>query len=186
MCHDTVLAFGPRVVKREHVEGLRVLEVGSRNVNGSLRPYIESLAPASYVGVDVQPGPGVDGLRDVEGASFCFLEPFDLVVCTEVLEHVRDWRAAARNLKRSVRVGGHLLITTRSRGFKLHEFPGDYWRYSLDDMANIFADFEILVLESDTHAPGVLFYAQNLGPRDLDLSDIKLYAMPAPQTKGAG
>ena len=45
-----------------------MLEVGSLNVNGSIRPMIESRGPRSYLGVDVLDGPGVD--RVVDAVSF--------------------------------------------------------------------------------------------------------------------
>lgn len=63
----------------------RVLEVGSRNINGTVR----DLFPAVdlYHGIDLHPGLGVDEVADV----FAF-DPgdmtFDCVVCCETLEHM--------------------------------------------------------------------------------------------------
>lgn len=37
--------------------------------------------------------------------------PFSLVICTEVLEHVADWRTAFQNLTRLLSPGGHMLVT---------------------------------------------------------------------------
>src|SRR6266576_6160414 len=55
-----VMEFGQRVLGETDVRDRAVLEVGARDVNGSLRPWIESLQPASYFGVDIVPGTGVD------------------------------------------------------------------------------------------------------------------------------
>jgi SAM-dependent methyltransferase len=157
-----------------------VLEVGALEVNGSTRPVIEALAPASYVGVDIEPGPGVDVLCDVRELNERYGENvFDIVVSTELAEHVRDWRSAFANMKRVLRPGGTILITTRSRGFPIHGHPWDYWRYEPEDMERIFADFEILTIERDPEAPGVFVKARK--PQDsfpfAQLEDIELFSV---------
>jgi SAM-dependent methyltransferase len=87
-------------------------------------------------------------------------EAFDLVISTEMVEHVRDWRAVVSNMKGVLRPGGHLLVTTRSAGFPYHGWPHDYWRYQTEDMHRIFADLEILVIEPDPKAPGIFVFAR--------------------------
>ena len=52
---------------------------------------------------------------------------FDLVLCTEVLEHVFDWPAAWANLHRLLAPGGRLVITC-PHIYPLHEEPYDFWR----------------------------------------------------------
>ena len=47
-------------LKGEEIENKLILEVGSYNVNGSLRLLIESYCPLEYIGVDIEKGPGVD------------------------------------------------------------------------------------------------------------------------------
>lgn len=179
MCCTSILVFGARVIAPSHVAGLRVLEIGSFDVNGSLRPHVMTLRPASYLGTDMRPGPKVDRVIDASLPDFPAQvgAPYGLVVSTEMLEHARDWRAAVRNFKACVAPGGHLLVTTRSRGFQLHEYPSDYWRFELDDMRAIFADFEILTLVTDPEAPGLHFYARKTDAPEVDLFGIALYSM---------
>ena len=161
MCHSSVHEFFRAEMSASDVAGRTVLEVGSRDVNGTVRPLLAALGARAYVGVDVAAGPGVDRLCDVASLAAVFAgSPFDVVVTTEMLEHVRDWRTAIANLKQVVAPGGLLVLTTRSYGFPYHEFPGDYWRYEPEDMRWIFRDFAILSLVPDPQLPGVFLKAR--------------------------
>ena len=161
MCSPACIDFVTRTVTRSEVAGKRVIEVGSRNVNGSARRVIESMHPAEYVGVDIEAAPEVDVICDIEKLCEKFdAESFDLVVTTEVLEHVRDWRRAVSNLKRMCRPGGVVIVTTRSYGFAYHGYPFDYWRYELSDMRSLFDDCAVETLETDTRDAGVFMKAR--------------------------
>lgn len=179
MCHPTCIDYGKRHLSDGLLAGSTVLEVGSYDVNGSLRPIVESCAPLRYVGVDIRPGPGVDEICDVCELTERFgPESFDVVLCTEVLEHVRDWRGAVRQLSAVVRPGGTLLMTTRSAGFPVHSFPSDYWRYEIDDIPRIFPAMRIEHLESDPYAPGVLLLARKCdAPAADEIDDYELYSI---------
>ncbi len=160
MCTRDCLAFADRHLTPERVAGRRVLEVGARNVNGSARPLAERHGPAEYVGVDIFEGPGVDAICNIDGLVERFGQSrFDLVLCTEVLEHVRDWRRALSNLKQVLAPCGTLLVTTRSAGFHYHGYPFDFWRYEPEDVEALMADMSLEVLQRDPSAPGVLFVA---------------------------
>jgi SAM-dependent methyltransferase len=164
MCNLACIDFARRHLGRDDVAGKRVLEVGSRAVQSPdlrLRPYLTTLEPAVLLGVDVTAGEGVDRIldagdlvRELGAASF------DVVVCTEVVEHVRDWRRIFRNLKGVLRPGGVLLLTTRSPGFPYHAWPHDYWRYTADDLRRILSDLDVEAIETDPSAPGVLLRAR--------------------------
>lgn len=182
MCHESVLEFGPQVLLANHMMRKRVLEIGSYNVNGSLRAFVTAFHPLSYLGIDAQEGPGVDRIEDIEKPGLCerIGGPFDLVLCTEVLEHVHAWRTAVDNLKDCITDTGYTLITTRSKGFSYHAFPDDFWRYEVDDMKAIFSGFEIQVLKSDPQVPGVFLFARKPAHTSYsDLSSIELYSMHA-------
>lgn len=175
-----IALFAAMNIRKEEVAGKRALEAGSLNVNGSLRPLIESYGPKEYVGTDISEGPGVDMICDVSGLEKKFgPESFDFVVSTEVIEHVRDWRGAVHNLKTVLKPGGALLISTRSAGFIYHGYPNDYWRYEESDMRSIFGDLRIEKIEKD---PELGIFIKCVKPTDFvekDLSGLELYSIVA-------
>jgi hypothetical protein len=83
----------------------RVLEIGSRNINGSVR----ALFRCPYVGIDVEPGPLVDVVAD--GASYQPELPVDTVVCCEVLEHAPAAAAIVGHALELLPPGGILIVT---------------------------------------------------------------------------
>lgn len=65
--------------------------------------------PEIRVGIDVEPGKFVDILLPAEKLVECFgEESFDVVISTEVLEHVSDWRNVINNMKRVLKCGGYI------------------------------------------------------------------------------
>jgi SAM-dependent methyltransferase len=180
MCNVAVIEFFIEHTKPEEFKGKRVLEVGSKYINGSVRPLVEMfLSPKEYVGVDIEHGKFVNIILPVENILDYFNpESFDIVISTELLEHIIDWRVAVNNMKFVLKSGGYIYITTRSMGFPYHGYPYDFWRYELEDMRKIFKDFEIIALKRDHEAPGIFLKAkkpENYVPKDL--SDIALYSM---------
>ena len=136
---------------RQHIcNNGEILEVGSFDVNGTTRDVLSSNA-SKYVGVDIFEGPGVDKVLDVKDLVKEFgIEAFDTVTSTEMLEHCKDWQDALFQMASVLKVGGILLVTTRSPGFELHDYPADYWRFSTADFEKIFSPIGgIMFLESD-------------------------------------
>jgi 2-polyprenyl-3-methyl-5-hydroxy-6-metoxy-1,4-benzoquinol methylase len=178
MCNAYCILFGAINLKPEEVKGKKVIEVGSYDVNGSLRPLVKPYHPAEYIGVDIVEGPGVDIICKAENILERFgKESFDIVIATELLEHIRDWRDGIRNIKNICKEGGIILITTRSYGHPYHGHPHDFWRYELEDMKHIFSDCLIEKLEKDP-AKGVFIKAKKIHDFvEKDLADYKLYSI---------
>ena len=179
MCNVRCIIFGAKNFTREEVEGKKILEVGSYDVNGTIRPVIELLNPLEYVGIDIEKGPGVDIVCKAEDIIKEFgKESFDIVISTELLEHIINWRKVISNFKNICKSDGIILITTRSYGCHYHGYPHDFWRYEIQDMNNIFSDCIIEKIEPDNYDPGVFIKVRK--PKKFienDLSDYKLYSM---------
>jgi hypothetical protein len=79
----------------------RGLDVGGRNVNGSVR--IE-LPNTKWLGLDLRPGPDVDIVADA--AEWRTDEKFDIVIATELFEHAERWRDIIKTMHHSLDVGG--------------------------------------------------------------------------------
>jgi SAM-dependent methyltransferase len=183
MCDSAVIAQFAFWVSSHPEEwmGKAVLEVGSKEVNGSVKPTVTALGnPASYMGVDIEEGKNVDEIVPIEALVEHFgADRFDVVICTEVLEHVYDWRVAVDNLKRVLKPNGTLIITTRSFGFPYHGYPYDFWRYQPDDLKAIFGDFHIQFLHYDAQSIGVWMKAKKPTLWQRRTESYPLYSMAA-------
>lgn len=118
-------------VVREQKPQAPVLEVGARDVNGSVRSLFP---PAGYLGIDMVAGPGVDLVQDILGAGgWRFEGDFNTVVCCETLEHIKEPWTALDIMAMALRPGG-LLIVSWCFAFPLHDAEpekgqsGDFWR----------------------------------------------------------
>lgn len=66
------------------------------------------------------------------------VEPADVVIAEQVLEHVaRPWDAVS-NLRRMCRDGGVVVVTTPFM-LRRHEEPKDYWRFTEDGLEVLFS-----------------------------------------------
>ena len=156
--HESVMAFVAKVAASGFgMEGKSVLEVGSYDVNGSVRSLFEG---TDYLGIDIEEGPGVDQVVDL-GAELPFGDStFDLVLSTEMLEHdLKPWLSVCE-WHRVLRDGGLLVVTARGfnqeRGaFPFHN-PPDRWRYSRDAIEALLHDAGFMEREviRDPQVPG--------------------------------
>jgi ubiquinone/menaquinone biosynthesis C-methylase UbiE len=113
----------------------RVLDVGC-----GPKPYYPFFAEraSEYVGVDVVENPAAE-LRGaveqipVEDATF------DLVLCTQVLEHSDDPAQAVRELRRVTAPGGRVLAATHGTQV-YHPSPQDYWRWTHEGLRRLFEE----------------------------------------------
>lgn len=183
MCDKSCINFGIENLHSEQVKDKRVLEIGSYDFNGSLKNHVLSLDPIDYIGVDIIEGKNVDVICKAENLLDIYgKESFDVIITTEMLEHVFDWKRVINNIKLMCKHGGTILITTRSYGFPLHGYPFDHWRYETYDMKYIFSDFNEhgkTTIQNDPQNRGVFVYLQKpIKPIDfrmINIDDYRLY-----------
>lgn len=145
MCDPDIITFCVKNIKPKHIKNKRVLEVGSFDVNGSVRDFIEFYKPKEYIGTDILKGKNVDLVLNVYDLYEHFgKDRFDLIICTEVMEHVKYWRSAILNMLGVLKKDGYLLITSPVPHFAYHGYPYDYWRYTPDDFKFIFGGHNII------------------------------------------
>ena len=92
----------------ENCSNLNILEIGSLDINGSVRDFLEPFA-GQYIGIDAQKGKGVDLV--VDGATYSKPNHYDVIVCCEVFEHTPDWKQIIK-LSMGNLVDGGIFITT--------------------------------------------------------------------------
>jgi len=108
-----------------------VLSIGSADdSDGAGRHYRDYFTRAdSYTTSEYIPYPGCDLVIDVRHMPQVSDASFDCVFCSGVLEHVDDYDAGMREIRRVLKPGGVLLLGLPFRQ-KLHLAPTDYWRFT--------------------------------------------------------
>ena len=163
MCNVGCISFGDAHLTTAIVCDKLILDFGASDINGGFRERMMDRGCLAYLGIDLEPGRSVDQICNVYDLVKTFgSESFDIVISTEMLEHVEDWETAVRNMKIVCKRGGYLLLTTRSKGFKYHPYPVDWWRFEIDDMKRLFSDFEVIEITEDPteDQPGVFVFAR--------------------------
>ena len=111
----------------------RLLDVGC-----GPKPYYPFFEPftSEYVGVDVVENPAAELRGPVEALPVPDAS-FDVVLCSQVLEHCDDPAQAVRELRRVTRPGGRVLASTH--GVQVyHPSPVDLWRWTHAGLERLF------------------------------------------------
>ena len=101
----------------ENCSNLNILEIGSLDINGSVRDFLEPFAE-QYIGIDAQEGKGVDVV--VDAVDYVKPNHFDVVVCCEVFEHTPAWKQIIQNAMTNLRDGGIFITTMAGEGRPPH------------------------------------------------------------------
>ncbi len=111
-------------------DGLRVLEIGSREVTGRSTAR-EQFANGEYIGFDYYAGRNVDVVGDVHRLSSYFKdgERFDIIFTGACFEHFAMPWIVAEEISKMLRVGGMLFVATHF-SFKSHERPWNFFQFS--------------------------------------------------------
>ncbi len=104
----------------------RLLDVGC-----SSKPYEEVFTAETYFGID-WPGSqhklSIDAIADAHHLPFKAAS-FNTVLCTEVIEHLRDPSRSIQEMARLLVPGGYLILSAPFT-HELHEYPHDFFRFT--------------------------------------------------------
>lgn len=162
------LEYVERVLRENpKIEG-DVLEIGSFDVNGSVRSMFLDKKFTSYVGIDLKAGKGVDKVGLISDLYTTQLAgdqtPFDLIVSTEAIEHDPHFWDTLHYAICLLRNGGAIIITTRNIGYGLHDAPHDYWRFTSSGLNAVlqYVGFVDITTEDDFEDKGTFGLAFKL------------------------
>jgi SAM-dependent methyltransferase len=129
--HDTAMEYGGLFFAKylNNNEKLKIVDIGSQDVNGSLREFATS--NHEYIGVDFVEGKGVDVI-----ISDPYALPFgdgsvDAVVCSSCFEHSEFFWLLFVEILRILKPAGVLYLNVPSNG-AFHRYPVDCWRFYPD------------------------------------------------------
>jgi SAM-dependent methyltransferase len=112
-----------------HNNNAIVVDIGSQNINGSLKEVCPK--NMQYIGVDFAPGSGVDIVMEDP-----YKVPFedsqvDFCICSSVFEHSEMFWLLFIELLRIIKPNGLLYLNVPSNGH-FHRYPVDCWRFYPD------------------------------------------------------
>lgn len=114
--------------KEKYLRPCTVLDVGSLDVNGCLKPIFEGY---EYTGLDLSEGKNVDVVLK-DRYKFPFTNgAFSTVVSSSTFEHDESFWITFNEMERVLENGGYMYINTPNRG-NYHGYPGDCWRFMKD------------------------------------------------------
>lgn len=122
----------------------RLLDIAPQDHEGA-RPFFP--AHIAVETLDINPAAGATYTGDI-----CRFNPdlpdggFDLIVCTEVLEHTLEPFAAVAELRRLLRPGGHLFLSVPFN-FRIHGPLPDCWRFTEHGLRALFTGWDIVRLD---------------------------------------
>lgn len=151
---------------------LKVLEVGTAQAVTGVSTHHMGLFPGlsrdQFTMVDVRDGADVDVVADLHRLPREWSGRYDAFVACAVFEHLeRPW-IAAKEVERVLAPGGICYIATHQT-FPLHGYPRDFFRFSTDALALIFADAGLETLSvAYKHRCKIVLPPELQKPRDVD------------------
>jgi predicted SAM-dependent methyltransferase len=128
--HYTSLKSGEAFSESYGINNGIVVDIGGRNVNGSLRTFFEKKG-MRFICVDMEQDPSVD-IVVPPGDKLPFEDgSVDLIVSTSCFEHDPCFWLTFKEMTRIIKPSGFIYINAPTSG-PYHCYPGDNWRFYSD------------------------------------------------------
>ena len=128
--HETALISGKLFAEKYGGSNKTVLDIGGRNVNGSLRSFFENLG-MKFICLDMEEHSSVD-IVIKPGDKLPFENgSIDLIVSTSCFEHDPCFWLTFKEMTRIIKPSGYIYINAPTSG-PYHTYPGDNWRFYSD------------------------------------------------------
>ncbi len=160
----------------EFFTGKRVLEVGSLDINGSVRPLFTD---CQYTGIDLDEGRGVDVVAHVTDYHRLDDGEFDVIISTETLEHDRAWDKSLAAMYRLLKPNGLMVVTAAAPNRPEHgttRLEGIASPFTLDHYRNISVEDIASTLPANLFSKSYLGYRNTMD--DLYFVGIKKESFP--------
>ena len=134
------------------IQGKKVLDVGSQDINGSYRSRFTEIG-CEYIGTDIVAGNNVDVLCTFERLPFGD-NSFDVVVSGQCLEHAEHPWILTKEMARVLKHRG-IFFWIAPWKFQVHkspECPFDRWRILEDGMRTLAVDAGLTVIDCQMYA----------------------------------
>jgi hypothetical protein len=146
---EKMTVFRDRYLSGRENESLRILDLGSQDVNGSYRPLF-SEPTWNYSGLDMTAGRNVDIVLQTPYAwKEVASESADVVISGQAFEHIEYFWITMLEVARVLKYGGLCCILAPSSGPE-HRYPFDCWRFYPDGMVALARFAQIDVVEATT------------------------------------
>ncbi len=173
MATEPIIDFGKQ---HQHLFRGPFLEIGSKIQPGYVQHQPKeihaSMPGHEWVGVDIEPGEGVDVVVDLcddhAVDELGWTERFETVHCHCVLEHVPEVFALTRNIQRVLKTGGMLFVSVPF-AWRIHRIPVDMWRFTPQSIDYLFPQirFDANVCGISTRHRGHVFRVDQAPELDL-------------------
>lgn len=127
-------------------------------------PYRSLFPNATYIRADFTPCTGLDFLLPADSTIPPGADSFDMVLSTQVLEHVSEPAHYISECFRVLNPGGSLLLTTHGL-YEEHGCPYDFQRWTADGLRLLLekAGFEVAAVQKLTCGPRAICFFVNNG-----------------------
>lgn len=129
--HNTAMKYGKLFFNTylKDAKNLKIVEIGSQNINGSLR---EGCPPGNeYVGLDFATGNGVDIVLQDAYSFPIENESVDIVLSSSCFEHAEFFWLSFLEVQRILKPNGLFYLNVPSN-WQFHRYPVDCWRFYPD------------------------------------------------------